>query len=57
MHIHVAHTDGEAKFWLEPKTELAMNQGLTQQQVHEALSLVKQHEKEVRDAWHTHFGN
>jgi hypothetical protein len=29
-HIHVSHTDGEAKFWLEPKIELAMNQGLSQ---------------------------
>lgn len=57
MHIHVAHTDGEAKFWLEPQLELAMNQGLSQKQVNEAWSLVKQHEKEVRDAWHTHFGN
>ena len=27
MHVHVAHTDGEAKFWLEPTIELAMNQG------------------------------
>lgn len=23
IHIHVAHTDGEAKFWLEPKIELS----------------------------------
>ena len=30
MHVHVAHTDGEAKFWLEPKIELAINQGLSQ---------------------------
>ncbi len=30
MHIHVAHTDGETKFWLEPQVELAMNQGLSQ---------------------------
>ena len=29
MHVHVTHTDGEAKFWLEPQIELAMNQGLS----------------------------
>ena len=56
-HIHVSHTDGEAKFWLEPQIELALNLGLTQKQVNEALSLVKQHEKEFLDAWRSHFGN
>jgi hypothetical protein len=25
MHVHVDATDGEAKFWLEPKIELAKN--------------------------------
>ncbi|MDP1870247.1 MAG: DUF4160 domain-containing protein [Gallionella sp.] len=25
VHVHVAHTDGEAKFWLEPTIELAVN--------------------------------
>ena len=57
IHIHVSHTDGEAKFWLEPKVELAMNQGLTQKQLGVALSLVKQHFEEIGHAWHTHFGN
>lgn len=56
-HIHVSHTDGEAKFWLEPNVELAMNQGLTQKQLSEALSLVQQHLEEIVHAWHTHFGN
>jgi hypothetical protein len=31
MHVHVAHTDGEAKYWLEPQIELALNQGLSRQ--------------------------
>jgi Domain of unknown function (DUF4160) len=57
MHIHVSHTDGEAKYWLEPKIELAMNQGLSQSQLKEALSLVKQHQEEITHAWRTHFGN
>ena len=37
IHIHVAHTDGEAKFWLEPNIELALNKGLNSNQVNEAL--------------------
>lgn len=57
IHIHVAHTDGEAKFWLEPKIELAINQGLSQKQLNEALSLVQQHQEEILNAWRTHFGN
>lgn len=57
IHIHVSHTDGEAKFWLEPEVELAMNQGLSHKQVGEALSLVQDHYEEIRNAWHTHFGD
>lgn len=45
IHIHVSHTDGEAKYWIEPKIELAMNQGLSQKQLNEALSLVERHHK------------
>ena len=57
IHVHVAHTDGEAKFWLEPQTELAMNQGLSQKQLQEALSLVQDHYKEISNAWRSHFGS
>jgi hypothetical protein len=57
IHIHVSHTDGEAKYWIEPKIELAMNQGLSQKQLNEALFLVEGHHKEILNAWHTHFGN
>lgn len=28
LHIHVNHPTGEAKFWLEPEIELAVNYGL-----------------------------
>ncbi len=28
MHVHVTHTDGEAKYWLEPSIALAQNFGL-----------------------------
>lgn len=57
MHIHVSHTDGEAKFWLEPEIELAMNQGLSKQQTGEAFALVRNHFEEVCNAWRMHFGN
>lgn len=56
MHVHVTHSDGEAKFWLEPALELAMNKGLSQSQVREALTLIMDNEGAIRHAWTMHFG-
>lgn len=55
MHVHVTHTDGEAKFWLEPQIGLAMNQGLSQKQLHEALSLDQGRYEEIIHAWRSYF--
>ena len=30
MHVHIVGPDGEAKFWIEPIVELAVNKGLSQ---------------------------
>jgi hypothetical protein len=57
MHVHVSHTDGECKFWMQPKIEMAMNQGLSSRQLSNVEALVIQHQKEIVHAWHTHFGN
>lgn len=54
MHVHA--TSGEAKFWLEPRIELAQNYGLGMRQVNAALRLVQEHEDEIREAWKAHFG-
>jgi hypothetical protein len=35
MHVHVISPDGEAKFWLEPEIELAVNQGLSSTELNE----------------------
>ncbi len=55
MHVHVTHTDGEAKFWLKPQIELAMNQGLSSKQLNEASSLVQEHYEEIIHAWRSYF--
>ncbi|MBU1664566.1 MAG: DUF4160 domain-containing protein [Gammaproteobacteria bacterium] len=55
MHVHVAHAEGEAKYWLEPEIALAENYRLTAQSLREVEVLVRTHEKEIRDAWHRHF--
>lgn len=55
MHVHVAHPDGEAKFWLEPTIRLAVRFGLTDHQVKHAECIVRSHEREIRDAWRKRF--
>ena len=54
-HVHVSHTDGEAKFWIEPGIELFANYGLKPQQVTEARKLVEEHIDAIRSAWAKHF--
>ncbi len=56
MHVHVYCADGEAKFWLEPRIELAQNYGLNDRQIRAAEALIRKHEDDIRDAWHKHFG-
>jgi hypothetical protein len=56
IYIHALHTEGEAKFWLDPKIALAQNVGLSGRQVNAALELIREHEDEIRDAWKSHFG-
>ena len=56
LHVHVSHADGEAKFWLEPKIELAQNYRLNDRQIQAAEALVRKNEHDIRAAWHKHFG-
>ena len=56
MHVHVAHPDGEAKFWLTPRVELAKQVGLGARQLTDAERVVNQHFQEICDAWNKHFG-
>ena len=57
MHVHVESSDGEAKFWLTPQVEFAINVGLSQTPVRQAQAVVVKHIKEIQDAWNHHFGN
>lgn len=57
VHVHVSHSDGEAKFWLEPLVELANSIGLSQQQLNKSLQLVEVHADEIRTAWRNHFSH
>jgi hypothetical protein len=55
IHVHVAHPDGEANFWLTPQVALATHVGRTERQCREAQAVVEAHLKEIEDAWHRYF--
>jgi hypothetical protein len=54
--VHVEGVTGEAKFWLDPKIELAENHGLGLRLIRRALRLIEEREDEIRAAWTEHFG-
>ena len=54
-HVHVAASDGEAKYWLEPEVALAHNFRLSSRQLREIETIVRKHEDELRAAWDQHF--
>ena len=55
-HIHVYSGDGEAKFWIDPKVELARNYGYTSTQLREIESIIEEHRDVIQTAWREHFG-
>ena len=42
-HVHVQHASGEAKFWLEPRVELANDYGLGPQRIGAARKILEEH--------------
>ena len=55
MHVHVWSPDGEAKIWLEPELELAVNKGLKQSEISELLKITKERIHEIKESWRKHF--
>jgi hypothetical protein len=54
MHVHIASPEGEAKFWIEPLVALADYKGLSDRQLRELEKVVKDHAKEIAEAWKKH---
>ena len=54
-HVHVESAEGEAKFWLDPRTELARNHRLSQKDLGRIRGIIEEREQEIRDAWRRHF--
>lgn len=56
-HVHVDTPEGEAKFWIEPRVELARNYKLPDRDIAQIEELIREHETEIRNAWRRHFGS
>ena len=56
MHVHVACSDGDAKFWLAPKVEVAMTKGLAAHRLNEIREIIEARKNELTDAWQEHLG-
>jgi len=55
MHVHIYAPGGEAKFWLEPKIELAVSKGLKEKDLKIIKEKIEEYEHEIRKRWHKHF--
>jgi hypothetical protein len=55
MHIHIICAEGEAKYWLEPVTELVKNHNLSKAQLREIEHIIEAHYGEFKQAWEKHF--
>lgn len=56
LHVHVQGPEGEAKFWIEPRIELADHRGLSASDLARARRMIRTHESQIREAWRAHFG-
>ena len=46
--------NGEAKFWLSPKIELANNYELSKTQIKEIKNIIEENYDKFKDAWKNH---
>lgn len=56
IHVHIEIAGGEAKFWLEPKIELAMNKGIRPKDIKIIEEQIHARKNEIKTAWKRHFG-
>jgi len=56
MHIHVIYDKHEAKFWLEPKIELAENNGIPEERLSKIKKIVETNGDRFREQFKEHIG-
>ena len=57
MHVHVHSLEGEAKYWLEPEIELAINCRFSRRKLKDIENIIEEHFDEFTSAWQKHFIN
>jgi hypothetical protein len=57
MHVHVASSEGNAKFWLEPELRLAENHGIPDRELSTIARILERRRDEVEAAWQKHFAS
>ncbi|QDV92018.1 hypothetical protein RAS2_31290 [Phycisphaerae bacterium RAS2] len=56
VHVHVRKGDRVAKFWIEPRIELAESYGMAPRELTRLMRVVAANERLIRRAWHGFFG-
>ena len=56
MHIHVLGDGHEAKFWLEPRVELAKNSGFSKHELNDIQKIVEKHAERLKEQYKKHIG-
>jgi hypothetical protein len=54
-HVHVVSGGCEAKFWLEPRIELAEKANYSKVQLKQIETIIEAHYDELISAWQQHF--
>ncbi|PYS36795.1 MAG: DUF4160 domain-containing protein [Acidobacteria bacterium] len=57
MHVHVYCGNGEAKYWLEPETELAANYGLNRKELSDIERILGERKDEIIERWKQHHSD
>ena len=57
MPVHVASSEGDAKFWLEPELKLAENDGIPEREISTVAKILERRRHEVEAAWRKHFAS
>lgn len=57
MHVHVYSSNGEAKFWMRPRIELAQNWGIPSREISVLARIISSHADEIAAAWRERFGS
>ncbi len=55
MHIHVATSDGTAKFWVEPIVSLADYYNISSKDLKQLMKIIEKRQNEIIKEWKKHF--